>query len=123
MDSEEEERDQKFAPPPAYFKQFATSKDALAVPDLECLLKKDYFIFYQQQKKVPLKSTLVMERPQTTQLSNSKEKRGGADGRRDVNGEDGNEGGAGGGNKLEDNEMFMDDDGDHLMGIQNDDDD
>jgi hypothetical protein len=45
-DSEEDERDKKFAPPPAYFKKFFFSPDAMAPPDLESLLKKDYSILY-----------------------------------------------------------------------------
>ena len=59
-DSDEDERDKKFGPPPAYFKHFLLSKDAMAPPDLENLLKKDYIILYQRQKKVPLRGTLSL---------------------------------------------------------------
>ena len=83
----------------------------MATPDLDCLLKKDYFILYQQQKKVPLKSTLVMECPTQSDTSNSM--RAAADG----SGMNMSEG-----NKLEDNEMVIDDEGEHLMGIQDSDD-
>ena len=47
VDSEEDERDKQFAPPPSYFKNFELSKNAMAVPDLDSLSKKDYFIMYQ----------------------------------------------------------------------------
>ena len=37
IDSEEDERDKKFAPPPSYFYNFSAGIQAMAPPDLECL--------------------------------------------------------------------------------------
>ena len=51
-DSEEDERDKKFAAPPTYYKKFLVSHEAMAPPDLDSLQKKDYFILYQQQRQV-----------------------------------------------------------------------
>ena len=33
----------------------------MAVPDLECLSKKNYFIYHQNKKMVPLKSCIIMD--------------------------------------------------------------
>ena len=43
---EMDERDKKYPEPPAYYKQFAQSSDAMEPPDLSRLSKKDYFILY-----------------------------------------------------------------------------
>ena len=42
-------------------------------PDLASLVKKDYFILYQQQKPVPLRSKVVMSRTYLTAKASDKD--------------------------------------------------
>lgn len=76
----------------------------MQVPDLESLAKKDYFILYQQQKKVPLQSSAVLANLASSSAADQ------AKSKEASNVEE---------NKMEDNEMVLDedDDGDRLMEI------
>lgn len=94
-----------YAPPPAYYKQFKASKDALQAPDLECLSKKDYFILFQSTKKVHLRGDLTMARHYNDKKSEAPaiESMAAVEGASKI---------------LDDDEMVLiDDDGDRLMEI------